>query len=76
MIKIELDSLEGCGIGGNRIVSSRILQHQHNQPIVNNHYNPDDIILESEESEDDLVCTDESCSNEENETNVNSRRQV
>ena len=49
MLKVELDSLDGCGIGGNRIISSRILQQ--NLPAEEN----DEYGDESIESEDQLI---------------------
>jgi hypothetical protein len=48
LLKVELDSLEGCGIGGNRIISSRILQQNLPEEI-------DEYGEEEEESEDQLV---------------------
>lgn len=55
LLKVELESLEGCGIGGNRIVSSRILQQ--NLPEVDQ----DEYENEEEEGSDDqLVRSDES----------------
>ncbi len=56
LLKVELESLEGCGIGGNRIVSSRILQQ--NLP---DEQLDDDYENEAEEGSDDrLVHSDES----------------
>ena len=48
LLKVELDSLEGCVIGGNRIISSRILQQNLPEEI-------DEYGEEEEESEDQLV---------------------
>lgn len=53
LLKVELDSLEGCGIGGNRIISSRILQQNLPEGI-------DEYEEEEEESEDQLVQSDDS----------------
>jgi hypothetical protein len=48
LLKVELDSLEGQGIGGNRIISSRILQQNMPEEI-------DEYGEEEEESDDQLV---------------------
>ncbi len=48
LLKVELDSLEGCGIGGNRIISSRILQQNLPEEI-------DEYGEEDEDSDDQLV---------------------
>jgi hypothetical protein len=47
LLKVELDSLEGCGIGGNRIISSRILQQNLPEEI--------EEYWEDEESEEDQL---------------------
>ncbi len=49
LLKVELDSLDGCGIGGNRIISSRILQQNLPAEEI------DEYGEESIESEDQLI---------------------
>lgn len=55
LLKVELESLEGCGIGGNRIVSSRILQQNLPEVDQDEYENEED-----EGTDDQLVRSDES----------------